>query len=453
MSIDPKILKRLQGEDAFQQSQTRGARRVKIEKGHNWTVRFLPAKMGPDELWFARIAKHWVNKQPIVCPRNTGADYGGDPEAHCPICELSAELNDSSDKIISKIGYDAKSSSQYLTWCIVVEKDGVAQTMAEILNPYEFWHYPSTWEELKGFYVAGGRKQPDSVLDYERGNDFSINRTLKTTRLDKLDAMPIFDIKEPKWDEYIKKLEAAMKTPKVQLPDARQLEVFSAKLQAAAERAGEGSDEAPPARRRAPVDEDEAPAPRRRAPVDEDEAPAPRRRAHTDEGEGTDLGPVSGRAPVDEDEAPPARRRAPVDEDEAPAPRRRAPMEDPDDSPRRHAPVEDPDEPRARQRAAAATEDDDDESPAPRHAASRAPAEPEEAAPSARRALEPTARRAAASVESQDDEDNLPEDDKDNVPPAAKVVTEDDAPTPVARRGQPAGKAVNERLNRLGTKA
>jgi hypothetical protein len=74
MSINPKILKRIQGEDAFLQSQTRGSRRVKLERGHNWVVRFLPAKMGPDGLFFARIARHWLGKLHIVCPRNTAAD-------------------------------------------------------------------------------------------------------------------------------------------------------------------------------------------------------------------------------------------------------------------------------------------------------------------------------------------------------------------------------------------
>ena len=74
MSIDPRILKRLQGEDTYLQGQARGSRRIKLVKGQSLIVRFLPAKLGPDELWFARIAKHWVNKTPIVCPRNTQAD-------------------------------------------------------------------------------------------------------------------------------------------------------------------------------------------------------------------------------------------------------------------------------------------------------------------------------------------------------------------------------------------
>ena len=448
MSIDPKILKRLQGEDAFQQSQARGARRVKLDRGHNWIVRFLPAKMGPDGLWFARIAKHWVNKQPIVCPRNTGADYGGDPEAHCPVCELAAELNDSADKVISKLGYDAKASSQYLTWCVVLEKDGVAQSMAEILNPYEFWHYSSTWDELKGFYVAGGRKHPDSVLDYENGNDFSVNRTAKGTRLDKLDSLPIFDLKEKKWDEYIKKLETAMKTPKVQIPDARQLDVFAAKLQAAADRAEgnpDGADEdAPrgrgrgrvadeddaPRGRRPAADVDDEPAPRsRRSAEPADDEPAPRRRAvpMSEDDEGHDLGPQR-RAPAAE----------PVDDEPAPRGRRSAEPADDEPSPRRAAPV-------------------DDDEPSPRSRRSDGPADDADDAPSARRSLEPTARRAseaASAPAGADDDDQLPEDDKDSVPPADKKITveDDDAPPAVTRRGGGQGSAVSARLQKLSTK-
>ena len=114
MSIDPKILKRMQGEDSFLQSQTRGSRRVKLNRGQNWIVRFLPAQMGPDGLWFARIAKHWMNKLPIVCPRNTAEDFGGDPDCECPVCTLADELNDSADEIISKFGY--KSKANHLTY-------------------------------------------------------------------------------------------------------------------------------------------------------------------------------------------------------------------------------------------------------------------------------------------------------------------------------------------------
>ena len=447
MSIDPKILKAIQGEDAFSNTQQRGNRRVKLQKGQNWIVRFLPAAMGPEGLWFARIAKHWVNKLPITCPRLTAAAYGGDPEAHCPVCDLSDELNDSAEKEISKVGYDAKASVQYMTWCAVFEKDGVAQSLTEILNPYEFWHYHSTWDELKGFYVGGGRKCVNSVLDYENGNDFSVSKFAppKGMRLDKLDSSPIFDLADKRFDEYIKKLEAAMKTPKVVMPTATELNTFTLKLQAVADRAGGEVEEAPRrgAGRRADF-EDEAAQPRRRAAaaeVDPEPEPAPRRRAAEVEPGDDDIQPRRRAADVE-----------PEPEPEPEQPRRRAAVSDADATPRRGAPkYADNGEgtdlgPQPRRRAAEVEPEVDPEpEPAPRRRAAEVEPEP---APTGRRQLEKTARRAAepaaprASVAAEDPEDDLPEERKDSAPP-------EDGPPPPVRRAGGAGSSATAAIDRL----
>lgn len=491
MSIDPKILKRMQGEDSFLQSQTRGSRRVKLNRGQNWIVRFLPAQMGPDGLFFARIARHWLNKLPIICPRNTATDFGGDPECDCPVCTVAEELNESADEVISKFGYKAKSNPQFLTYCIVWEKDGIAQPMSEILNPYEFWHYRSTWEELKGFYIAGGRKCTDSVLDYAQGNDFSVNKTAKGMRLDKQDSSPIFDPKEPKYDEWIKKIESCMKTPKVTIPTHEQMQVFAAKVQEAANRGGVTEDDEPRGRRPRRDDDDEASFRRpargqsRPAAEEDDDLPydppaRPAARAAAEK----PAAPARRSAPEPEDdgggqeEPTPRRRPAPVDEE--PAPRRRAPVDEEPAPRRRPAEAEEP----APRRAAAAPEPEAEDDPAPRRAAPTArraaPAEApdpepdpvgEEAEPeavdsapraklpnTARRTLEPTARRQAAPAaesaasapqEEAEDEDPLPPDDRDPVPPAAKRgVEEEDAPPPVARKGG-AAASITSRLSKL----
>lgn len=497
----------MQHEDAFLQSQTKGSRRVKMDRGQNWIVRFLPARLGPDGLWFARIAKHWVNKLPIVCPRNTAEDFGGDPEFECPVCLLADELNDSADDVISKFGFKAKANAQFLTYCVVWEKNGVQQPMSEVLNPYEFNHYRSTWEELKGFYMAGGRKSADSVLDYKTGNDFSVSKGGKGMRLDKLDPSPIFDLDDPKFQEHIKKLEAAMKTPKVVIPTAEQLHVFVKKMQEAADRGGysEEDDDRPRrgrgssrgydeeadfrrgSRRREPEPEEEddlpyddapprrsaerAPAPassRRAAPEPEDrgepEEPAPRRRAPADSEEPRRREP--------EDEAP--RRRAEPQDD---APRRRAEPED-DPQPRRRAEAEDDPQPRraARDEDPQPRRSSREDDPQPRRAARDEDARPErggddpeperepevdrrEVASTPRRGLPPTerqsqARQEAAASKPQGDaeeDDPLPEDDKDPVPPASKVDA-DDAPPPVTRRGSQ-GSDIKSRLEKLGRKA
>ena len=478
MSIDPKILRRMQHEDAWMQSQTKGSRRVKLDRGQNWIVRFLPARMGPDGLWFARIAKHWVNKLPIVCPHNTAEDFGGDPEFACPVCQLADELNDSADEVISKFGFKAKANPQFLTYCVVWEKNGVQQPMSEVLVPYEFNHYKSTWEELKGFYMAGGRKSGDSVLDYKSGNDFSVNKGGKGMRLDKLDASPIFDLDDPKWAEHIKRLEGAMKTPKVVIPTNEQINVFLKKMQEAADRGGypAGDDDDRPRRGRSGGSEEsqfrrssrrEADEPEDDLPYDDDApprrsaerapAPAPSRRA-APEPEGAEQEPRRRSAPVDSDKAP--RRRAAEPEDEAP--RRRA---EPEPEPRRRAAAEDDPQPRRR----AAEEDpqprQDADDPEPRRAADDPePEDPERASSrsvpaTSRRGLAPTERQAdaarretAASTPQReaDDEDPLPEDDKDPVPPAPPAGADD--PPPVARRGS-AGSDVKSRLEKLGRKA
>lgn len=488
MSIDPKILKRMQGEDSFMQSQTKGSRRVKVERGQNWIVRFLPARMGPDGLWFARIARHWMGKVPIVCPRNTAEDFGGNPDCDCPVCLVADELNDSADEIISKFGYKAKASPQYLTYCVVWEKDGIQQPMSEILNPYEFMHYRSTFEELKGFYLAGGRKCPDSVLDYEKGNDFSVSRTGKGTRLDKLDASPIFEVDDPKYAEYIKKLEAACKTPKLVIPTDDQLQVFAHKVQAAADRGGEVDEDGPRrSRGRGRIDDDEssfrrgASRGRRTEPEEEDDLPyedvppsrpaaraaaAPARRSAPEHGDerGHEETPRRRPAPAD-DEAAPSRSRG--GEDDPEPPRRRAPVEN-DPEPRRRS--EAAEEPPVRRRTAQPESEPEPEeapparrpAPAPvrRSAAQSEPepedngqGEPEETPPAGRRQLEPTARRQAAGAAPQGDpeeDDPLPEDDKDPVPAASKrgAAAEEDAPPPVARRGSQ-GADIKDRLARM----
>lgn len=492
MSIDPKILRRMQHEDAFLQSQTKGSRRVKMDRGQNWIVRFLPARLGPDGLWFARIAKHWVNKLPIVCPRNTAEDFGGDPEFECPVCLLADELNDSADDVISKFGFKAKANAQFLTYCVVWEKNGVEQPMAEVLNPYEFNHYRSTWEELKGFYMAGGRKSADSVLDYETGNDFSVSKGGKGMRLDKLDPSPIFKLDDPKFDEYIKKLEAAMKTPKVVIPTAEQLHVFVKKMQEAADRGGYAADDEDRPRRgrggydneesefrrgrrrEEPAEEeddlpyDDAPrrsaprasAPSRRSPEPEDaggepEEPTPRRRPAPADSEDV----PRRRAPEPEDEAP--RRRAPEPENEAP--RRRAEPED-DPQPRRSAREEDPQPRRApREEDPQPRRPRDDARPArggddPEPERGEPEVDRREVASTPRRGLAPTERQSQARQEpaskpqgDAEEDDPLPEDDKDPVPPASKVDA-DDAPPAVARRGSQ-GTDIKSRLEKLGRKA
>jgi len=464
MSIDPKILRRMQGEDAFLQSQTRGSRRVKLQRGQNWIVRFLPAQLGPENLFFARIARHWLGKLPIVCPRNTAEDFDGDPDCECLVCQVAESLNESPDENISKFGYKARANPQFLTYCLVWEKDGVVQPMTEVLNPYEFWHYRSTWEELKGFYVSGGRKCPASVLDYEQGNDFSVNKTVKGMRLDKLDSSPIFEANEPKYAEWIKKLEAGCKTPKVIIPTHEQMQNFAAKVQEAADRGGVTEDENAPRSRRpqqSEVDDEDAPRSRRPQQSESDEAPfrPPARRSAAKEEDDLDYGkPSNGAA------KPASRARAAEPEEEAeqvprgrPAPRARAAAEEVVDQevPRPSSRKRMPDVAEAEPEPAPIDDEPEPEEVEPRRQPrAAAPVTPRAAAMGAPR-LAPTARRAAAEAEGSmpqeeaEEEDQLPLDDKDTVSPAATSEVDDEAlPPAVARKGGQ-GTALAQRLAKM----
>ena len=410
MSIDPKILKRLHHDESFVESQRSGSRRVKIERGQNWIVRFLPARMGADGLWYARIARHWLNRLPIVCPRNTAEDFGGNPECECPVCLVADELNESADEVISKFGYKAKANAQFLTYCIVWEKDGVEQPMAEVLNPYEFSHYRSTWEELKGFYLAGGRKCPDSVFDYERGNDFSVSKTIKGLRLDKQDSSPIFDPNNRNYAEWIKKLESAMKAPKVVVPNHEQLQIFAAKVHEAATRGGGGG-----------AEDDDAPRGRRgvRGGGGRSYDDAPRGRGYDDDDDAAPRGRGRSRpaAPEDDDDVPfdppPARSAA-----RAAVPARRA---TPEPEPGEDDVPFDPPPARPAARAAVPARR---ATPEPEPGEDDVPFDPPPARPAARAAV--PARR--ATPEPEPGEDDVPFD-----PPPARPAAR--AAVPAPRRG------------------
>jgi len=433
-AYDSDLMAAMREEEKFVQDRDRSDRRIKLDRGQIVKIRFLPAHLGTANTWFARIAKHWLNKKPIVCPVDTGVGFGGNPDAYCPCCRASQELNDSPDERISKLGWEARANSQWTTFCILLEKNGEEITGNEVLVPYEFNHYVSSWEELKMFWKAGtkGGKNLNSILDYETGCDFSVTRTGKGIRLDKDDPRAIFDLEDPNFDKYVAKIEAGIRMQKIHIPTAKELEVFAEKITEESEKllghtsgpsrskrsitdedvAGE---DGPPARRRAPEPEEDAPPARRRTAEPEDAPPA-RRRAQEPEPEPEEAPPARRRAPEPEEDAPPARTAA-----------RRAPAPDPQ-----------PEQP----------EDDSNPelNPAPpkRRTAAAVEPEPEEDAPPTRKKSPPplpagVGKKASAIGDQVDDDPEvLPEEAKDAAPPARKTVAraieEDDAPPPPTTR-------------------
>jgi hypothetical protein len=457
--INPNILAEYEYESQFMQSQQKGNRRVKIERGQMWTLRFLPAKLGPKGQWFARIARHWLSKSPIICPKYTSPDFGGDPDAYCPCCEVAANLNESPDEAISKFGYSAQGNPMWLTFCIVFDKNGAQQNTNDLLVPYEFNHYKSTFEELFAFFKAGTRRSPLSIFDYKSGNDFVVTKTGKGLKFDKQDAAPIFDLADPNYKAYIAKIEAGIKMPKIQMPTDDQLHAFSLKISEWADKlaAGQNPGDAPRGGRRRPApeseadldahgggdggyqesDEPQAPPPRRPAPA---AAAAPARRpapAPAPEPEQQAESPME-----DNPELAPAPRKPAAAAPAAPA-RRPAPAAAPAAAPRRApapAPVEaaEPEaaepEPELEAEAPAAAPARPAAAPARRPAPAAQPLVP---SPNRARAASAEAKASVPEEQGAEEEDALPEEAVDQAPPAETAVGEPEveAPPAVTRKG------------------
>lgn len=479
--IDPELLGELNYEQQFTQSISNSKRQIKMEKGKSWRVRYLPAKLGPKKTFFARIAKHWLATKPIICPRQTSPAFGGDPDAFCPVCDRANELNDSANQAESQLGYDTRSSPQWLAYCVVFEKDGLEQPMSEVLVPYEHWMYKSTWEELKAFYMAGGQKSPLSVLDYKLGNDFILSRTSKGFKLDKQDSMPIFELTDPKYPEWIKKIEEHLKNPRVQLPTNEELDAFALKLEEQVNKLRGVSSGARRGRPSAGLEEDdmgqqqqqeehvdEPESPRRAAPARpaaaaapaRAAAPATRRPAPQPDPEAETEQPAE-EAPADDDQIPgaevPAKPAAPARPAARPAAataatarpaarpaaaatatrRPAAPPPEPEPEPEPEAEAQ-PD-PEAESQPEPEQEPEPEPAPAPK-ASGRATARP----------AAPAARRPAPQPEPEAEDDNLPPDETaDQAPPAPMEGEEEPAaaPPPVSRKGAALGSAIKDKIN------
>jgi hypothetical protein len=490
-NVNPEILDGLDYEHQFIQ-RTSGAQRriVKLNRGDSWLLRFIPAKLGPNGRWYARIAKHWVNQRAIICPRHTEEAYGGHPEAYCSVCELSAHLNDERHEEVSKFGFKLRATPNWVTYCAVFEKAangglGQAQSLPEVLQPYEFAHYKTSWEELTGFVKAGVRRNPNSVLDWVKGNDFAVSKTNKGLRLDKQDSGPIFNEDDPQFEENCQKLLAACKDPVVKIPDEQAMDTFADKAQEEANniaRGRTGGTAAPGGRgARQARDEDDLPP---------DDQPARGGRSYAEpQQEATPARARAAAAPAAASAASPRRAAAPPQE---PAPVRRAaaapaaaaaPLRraaappPPQPEPEQEAPPEDNqgegdlgaegdqqpvdeggDQPAEEQQQEA------EPAPAPARRATAAPtaapatARPAASRPSAQRQATAAPARTAAPAparapargtgapvaqESIDENEHIPEEANDQAPPAALLDPADDpgageAPPPVdsTRRGQ-----------------
>lgn len=246
--MSPNVLAALEEERQFSDNHQKSkARRVKIEKVNQaWLVRFLPVGLGERNLWYLRLGQHWANKRPIFCPRCVSPDLGGDPNAECPVCEMAKNLNASEDEAISSYGFKLKANLTYLTYCLVYQIDtghGETQEMpeSEVLKPWEFQHYKSSFDELMDYYRRGVTdSRPFSVMDLEKGNDFWATRTVKGTRLDRQDPSPIFDLADPRYDAKIAEAWGAITPLNIKMPTLKDLSIFAHKAEDAASSSGGG---------------------------------------------------------------------------------------------------------------------------------------------------------------------------------------------------------------------
>jgi hypothetical protein len=191
-------------------------------------------------MWYVRLGQHWMNKQPIYCPKCVGQDFGGDLNAECPVCEMAELLNAEDNEAVSQYGLKLSVSLSYLTYCLVYQIDpgrGETQEMTEreVLKPWEFHLDTGTFTELVDYFRRGvTASRPFSVVDLEKGNDFWATRTTKGIRLDRQDPGPVFDLSDPNYKQKIDTVWNAITLPRIKIPTPKELETFARKAEAAA---------------------------------------------------------------------------------------------------------------------------------------------------------------------------------------------------------------------------
>ena len=307
-SLSPGKLAAFDDELEFLDSIKNEARRVKVDKGHSWVVRFLPVELGAGRRFYGRIAQHWIQRRPIVCPRFTHPDFGGQKDAPCRLCDETERLNRAANRTVSTYGFKCRSNPQWLTYTLVFEKDdgrGNNQVVKgdDRWNPYEFWLNKSIFEYVYSLYRRGlDRGSQHSILDLVSGNDFLVTMTSRELKIQREDSRPITNPENSeKFQQIVDKIWSNIMLPKIQIPSDDEIEMAVQRLHDGVaglrnegrQRSGDydnlGDDDNPPPRRSRDVDDN--PPPRRSRDVDVDDdnrrgsgpsqtlAPAPRQAA------------------------------------------------------------------------------------------------------------------------------------------------------------------------------
>lgn len=467
-SIEPDVLAGYDDEHDYIRNRGFNTRRVKIEKFHTWTVRIVPAQLGPNKRWYARIGRHWINGRPYTCKQETSPDFGGDPNYSCPMCKMAHKYSSSSDAEVVTRARRSEVVPQWLVYALVFEQDNGREikkiTAPERWKSWEFWLYQSQFDLLFQM-VKKGRKEDRmlSILDWRKGNNLFVTAAKKGLTFDKDDQSPLSK-HDDRIDEISERILEEIKLPDFQILNKSKTEEALEKLEyyLVGKRSRRGDDEEEDfgsSRRRSSEDEEEEDNRPSRRTVDEDEDERPRSRSRDEDEDSSER---HSRKSCDEDDRPKKRR---VDEDEDRPSRGRD--EDDEDQPKKRR-VDDDDEEDDRPRKRRVDEDEDDgEDDKPRSRKEEEEEEddiPYDDPPSKSRdddkegedeprdkfSLPPAAAREklppSSSHSKDDDDDDVPEEDNDPAPPAKAAIDDDEDPPPAVKASGNSSDKLSERI-------
>ena len=415
----------LEEERIYASSQSNRTDSLKVEKNCGALVRFIPVKLGPDETWFLRVGRHWINKRPYMCKRTSSPVIGGDPDYACELCGTCDTYSADREEEVSKRAKSCAGFAWWLVYCFVWKrKDANGEESdvprAEAFKPYTFWLKRDQWLELLDIYKRSTRKGTVALgfLDAVDGHDIWLKKDSRgILHFDREDPQSI-DKDEASSDKLMESIIAKAKiedfrqlTPEKMDEALRKLEDFILAAQARPEpsrgesrRSSRSVEDSAPSSRRASSEEESTPPPRRVAPAVAPTStsaalPPPRRAALP----ATTEVPLR-RAAAEATEAPPRHASAPPTRRTAEPPARAQSLE----------PLDDPETP------------DGDETPEETT---------EEAPPAVHASPPPSVRRSTATPPPasriEDDPDQLPDEAVDLAPP---ITTAADSGAEVRRR-------------------
>jgi hypothetical protein len=213
-------------------------RRVAIEAVHQaCLVRFLPVRLGEQNLWHFQLAQHCMNEESIVCPKWLSSALGGNLAFDCPVCKIADIVSATDIDEYRTFGSKLQADRTFITYCLVLgassgRSEILATPESAILNPWEF-HLPSNlFLQLREDFLRGvSALRPQSILDLKKGNNYLATRTIERIRLDRQDPTPAVDVRDPNHDAKIGQILNAITPPAIRIPTLMELKIFARKVE------------------------------------------------------------------------------------------------------------------------------------------------------------------------------------------------------------------------------